>query len=240
MPSDNAGMTSGSGAAEEISRTLEGFGLPVATEYRGGRIHLEGEVDSPENRQAILDVAHGIADPLGIPLVEDLTLVPDFPGLPDEAMGSEDLGGFAYLPSVEDADLELEPDFDDPVETEVTEDTEAYFPPTDPVVRPSTGPEKLEILGGFGATSMDPELRDDDAAGPPGDEELTEIVLRELREDALTTDMRLEVETVNRVVILRGEVDSPEDAENAVAVAGRIDWVEDVEDGLVVRPAGAR
>lgn len=237
MPSDNQALKSGPEAAEEIRRILGEAELFVATDYREGRIFITGKIDSPENRQAVLDVAHAIADPLGIPVSESLLLRPDFPEPVGDDLGADEYGSFEFLEGFEDDEMDLDPGFDAPVSTRITEDSETYFPPTDPVVRPSTGPEKLEIVGGFGATSMDPEPGTDDGVYP-GDEALTEIVKRELLEDALTIDLDLEVSTVNGVVTLRGQVPSQQDADNAASVAGRIDWVREVQDEMTVRPRG--
>jgi osmotically-inducible protein OsmY len=67
------------------------------------------------------------------------------------------------------------------------------------------------------------------------DEPITRDVRRELREDVLTSDLWIEVETRHGVVRLRGEVPTIEDAENAEAVANRISGVKEVQDNLVVR-----
>ena len=68
-----------------------------------------------------------------------------------------------------------------------------------------------------------------------GDDDIRIDVLRELREDALTTDLRLEVNVINGIVFLKGTVQSVEDAENAEAVAGRVPGVVEVRDMTEVR-----
>jgi osmotically-inducible protein OsmY len=64
--------------------------------------------------------------------------------------------------------------------------------------------------------------------GTLGDEGIADAVRRELREDASTTDLELEVEVVEGVVHLRGKVPLLEDAENAEAVAATVPGVIEV------------
>lgn len=122
---------------------------------------------------------------------------------------------------VDDTVADLEP----PVEPDP-----AYFAPTDPV----TGPDEhgnLTVVGGWTPTS-DSEI----AVSPsyednlPGDDALAEAVERELREDAQTTALSLDVAVENGVVHLRGRVDDLEDAEAAQDVASRVPGVVDVVD----------
>ena len=77
----------------------------------------------------------------------------------------------------------------------------------------------------------------DDVAGEASfdarnDDDLALAVQRELGEDALTADLPIRVGAVNGVVILRGEVPSLEDAENAEAVAARVGGVQEVREEL--------
>ena len=106
-----------------------------------------------------------------------------------------------------------------------------YFPPTDPVIRPSDDTEELAILGGFEATSMDDEEGEASFDERP-DEDISAAVLRELRQDASTTDLVIHVGTRNGVVHLRGEVPTIEDAENAEDVASRVPGVKEVREEL--------
>ncbi len=122
---------------------------------------------------------------------------------------------------VDDTVFDLEP----PVEPDP-----AYFAPTDPV----TGPDEhgnLTVVGGWTPTSdseisVNPSYEDN----LPGDEALAEAVERELREDAQTTALGLDVSVENGVVHLRGRVDGLEDAEAAQDVASRVPGVVDVID----------
>jgi hypothetical protein len=108
-----------------------------------------------------------------------------------------------------------------------------YFPPTDPVVKPSGDNEELEIVGGYGSTSFDRSEQGEPGVSY-GDEEITSMVRRELREDAATTDFDIEVETRSGVVFLRGGVETLDDAENVEAVASRVPGVVDVREELEV------
>lgn len=141
---------------------------------------------------------------------------PDFTGQPLETNDLNAIGADAYD---DDPDAELEP---------------VFFPPTDPVI--TSGPQgQLEVEGGFDATSMssddvEPSVEDN----RPGDSALADAIARELREDATTTALRIEVTVVNGVARLVGHVPDLEDAENAEEVAGRVPGVRDVLDDLDV------
>ena len=113
---------------------------------------------------------------------------------------------------------------------EVVEDDEggrAYFPPTDPVLRPNT--TEPEILGGFAPTA-DAPAPDRSADGPVGDEALADAVRDALALDASTADLHLNVEVRNAVVHLRGTVLGIEDGENAEAVAAAVPGVVEAVD----------
>ena len=68
----------------------------------------------------------------------------------------------------------------------------------------------------------------------PGDEALAEAIARELREDASTTSLAVDVFVRRGIVHLRGWVPGLEDADNAEAVAARVPGVVDVVDELEV------
>jgi hypothetical protein len=226
----------------QIHDTLAEAGIHVLVEIEGGTITLSGEVDSDENRQAVLDVARAVADPLNLRIDDTLDVLPDAPETLSADTVSNDRGGFGYLDPDRNDDLRLDSGFDeepgvDDIGTtdsmEAAEEAIPYFPPTDPVVRPSDDAEELAIVGGFEATAMD----GDELAASFDDipeEEITENVLHELRQDALTTDLVIHVVTRSGVVHLRGEVATLEDAENAEAVASRVAGVKEVREELVV------
>ena len=127
--------------------------------------------------------------------------------------------------------------------SDATEGNEPYFPPTDPVVTPRPGSaQQLEVLGGFTPTSTDDvglehesQLEGRSQLGPmPGDDEVKAAVVRELREDAMTTDLALRVDVRDGVVTLRGLVPTLEDSEAALEVAGRVEGVAHVVDEIEV------
>lgn len=68
----------------------------------------------------------------------------------------------------------------------------------------------------------------------PGDEALADAIRRELREDALTTDLAIEVEVDQGIAHLSGEVADIIDAENAEEVANRVPGVQEVVDELEI------
>lgn len=227
-----------------ISRTLEDAGIYIDVSQSRREITLTGEVDSEENRQAALDVARAVASGTGLAVSDQLEVQTL---LPDDAFDDEDdpSGDFEYAdPSAnpdagDDLEFELDPDFTDEVGTTdarvAVQEGEVFFAPTDPVVRPITGDEALEIVGGFEGTSMD-----DDLTGPTAearnDDDIAEDVKRELVEDALTTDLGLQVAVRNGLVILRGSVPSIEDVENAEAVASRVPGIIEVREEIRIEP----
>ena len=70
--------------------------------------------------------------------------------------------------------------------------------------------------------------------GRPGDEAIADAIRRELREDALTTDLTIRVTVRDGVAHLRGSVPSLDDAESAEEVAGRVPGVREVIEELDV------
>jgi hypothetical protein len=113
-----------------------------------------------------------------------------------------------------------------------------YVPPTDPVVRPSHGPQDLAVVGGFGMSSDEefPDMSASTALGdaPPGDEDLREEVIEALRADAATTDLLITVVVRNGTVYLRGEVQTLDDSEFAEEVAARVPGVVAVVEELTI------
>jgi osmotically-inducible protein OsmY len=243
IPESNASPSGEQALLAELTRALEAAGLFVVAEVNGTRLVLSGEVASLAERQAALDIAAAVAAPRGLRVDDGLDVMPTFPDSAlIDASGAEH-GAFGYLTADRDRDerldagLEDEPDFAGDVGTragdEPVSDAETYFAPTDPVLRPAADAQSLAVVGGFAATSMDTARRE---AGydPRRDDAITEDVLRELREDALTTELVIRVGTRAGVVYLRGEVPTVEDAENAEAVASRVGGVKEVREELVV------
>lgn len=234
-----------------ISETLEGAGLYVGVELDrdAPTIMLIGEVDSEESRQAALDVAEALAGPAGLAVADQLeviSFVPDDAFADSEQSASElQLTGADDTSMIEADDrpaIELEPDFTGDVGTTdtrlVVEEGETYFPPTDPVVRPVNTEEELQIVGGFEATAMDDDDETDASGRPRNDDDIADDVRRELIEDALTTDLDVQVTVLDGTVILLGSVPTIDDAESAEAVASRVAGVVEVREELTIDPDG--
>lgn len=74
----------------------------------------------------------------------------------------------------------------------------------------------------------------EEATGGPADEALADAVRRELRRDASTTSLELEVEVTDAIATVRGLVSDLVDSDNALAVAGRVPGIVDVVDEIEV------
>jgi hypothetical protein len=192
-----------------------------------------------------MDVANGVATPAGLRVVDNLEVMDILPDDPvsDADPWTEELevSDRSSDSEMDDAEvIELDPDFAGDIGTTsarlATEEAETYFPPTDPVVRPTGDDEALEIVGGFSATAMD----DDDevnARTNRSSDQVAEDVRQELIADALTTDLTVEVVMQGDTVVLRGSVPSLDDAENAQAVAARVSGPYYVREDLKIEPA---
>ena len=233
-------MAADAGAAAEairlLTEALDDAAIFVAAELRGSTIVLSGEVESEEERQAALDLAHAVGDRIGL-TVEDATEGLDIE--PEELFGNEPPTGEAADSLPDEVSLEeLRPDFqgDDGTSDPMESAAEAipYMAPTDPVVRPVDSPQELEIVGGFASTSMDDPLGGMDVNDLRRDDAILADVVRELREDAATIDLGIRVTADRGVVTLRGEVPNLDDAENAESVAGRVPGVVEVREELRV------
>lgn len=235
---------------QRIQQLLDEARIPVAVVVENGVARLIGAVPSERLRQAAIDLASADRQ---IKRVEDEmndeVVSPDMASEPPD-----DDGEFSYVDeqTTNDAVSDDEDDFqaDDELREdstldyeEVMEDRETYFPPIDPVVEPERNGPDLEIVGGFQSESTDDTDEDEDEAYAESvplatgdrllvrdDEDIRDDVIRELREDALTTDFQLDVDVRRGVVILSGRLQTLDDAENAQAVAARVAGVIDVED----------
>jgi osmotically-inducible protein OsmY len=115
-----------------------------------------------------------------------------------------------------------------------SEEEAVMFPPVDPVLGVDDQ-GNLDVLGGFTPDSMaDLSVARSVEDTVPGDEALVDAIRRELREDALTTTLQIEVVVEEGVVHLRGAVPYLEDAESAEAVAARVPGVRAVSEELDV------
>ena len=227
---------------EEIERIT---GLSILVEDSQDGIHLIGLVDSSADSGAAEDIARQMAQ--GREIINDLEL--------EEVLGDEigelsatDVGTIGAVDPISLVD-QLDPDFTnqptsnepvsaaDPtssVEDLVNDGDVIYFPPTDPVIGLDEDGD-VEVLGGFSPTSDDDiQVEPSTLDGRPGDEALAAAIRRELREDASTTALQIEVTVKNGIVKLRGEVPDLIDAENAEAVARTVPGVVDVDESLKV------
>lgn len=232
---------------EQIEQALAREGLPTVVEDDGTTIRLEGMVETPEAKVAATDVAMRYA--AGRRLENNLEVEQERPETLLEAVdGQPTMGDLPEsLDEMRAAGGEFEPDFtDQELETSVVEmggeasatddpmpDGETvFFPPTDPVMRTNDQGD-IEVLGGFGPTSMSSiEVERSALDGRLGDEAIADAIRRELREDALTTDLVIRVSVTRGVVRLHGAVPTLDDAENAEEVAGRVPGVVEVVEEL--------
>lgn len=216
--------------------------LAVAEDDEGA-IVVSGLVESEELHQAAMDIVQELAGEQRI--VDDIEvegIVPDeVAEVPASARGER---GFARVQH-EPADVRIEPgDFSSQdilasaeeaagptssfEEDEVSEGDEVFVPPVDPPR------ERGEFLGGTQFSSMDDLSVERSSDGTLGDEAIRDAILRELREDAATTALEVEVEVIEGLVKLSGTVPSLDDAEAAEEVAARVPGVMDVEEEFEV------
>jgi osmotically-inducible protein OsmY len=232
---------------DPITAALESAEIYLAVEVRDGSIWLVGEVDNEANRQAALDIAGAVAEAYGLGIDESIEVTEEIleAGYPIRGADLDDLAGGDG--EREDVSLDLTAHSDTATLSELgTVDAEEageeavpYFPPTDPPVGPDSSAEQLEMVNGFASTSMedfgDAGARADDITGfRKGDDQLADDIRRELREDALTIDLNVQVLVVSGVVYLRGIVETLDDAENAEAVAARVPGVVEVMEQLTI------
>jgi osmotically-inducible protein OsmY len=242
---------------------LADAGLDLIVEHDEQRLIISGIVSTEAERAAALDIANVVAgDEIAI---DDSIEVSG--AMPDEAGGvdlseSEVAGFTGATPGLEDPETAMPRDFTDqdtidapalaqpmsmsddgrPMGEEISraaEDGETYVPPTDPVGTDT------ETIGGFARSSMDATEPERSSDGTFGDEAIREAIMRELREDAATTALEVNVEVIQGVAILTGNVSDILDAESAEEVAGRVNGVVEVRERLDVRgstrePGGER
>ena len=221
-------------------------GINAAVEETAGTIVLSGLVDSAEARQAAEDIVAELAPP-GTRIDNDLEVEQTLPvGTSSFYAGSAPSATTPdTVEEIRAADAEIEPDFTDQqlstsglemagVNRSDEADTE-FFAPTDPVIT-SDARGEVEVLGGFNPDSMSNDAVNRSVSdGQIGDGALEDAVRRELLEDAATTALPLDVQAVNGVVYLRGEVEDVDDSDSAVEVASRVRGVREVIDETRVR-----
>jgi|SRR5579859_3148272 len=239
--------------AERIQQQLAGQAdIHILVAQQEGVLLLSGRARSQEDRQLAEQIVSRMAPdhriennldverflPMGsegnTALIQDKVSDDEIP----ESMTSFEQEGVELEPGLTSQPLEtneinvVDPDVrddDDPEEPEP-----AYFPSTDPVIT-ADAQGTVDVLGGFAASSMD-DMRVKHSAEDdrPGDEALADAIRRELREDALTTDLSIDVEVLEGVAHLRGRVPDLTDVENAEEVANRIPEVREVIDDLMI------
>jgi osmotically-inducible protein OsmY len=224
---------------KQIERRLEDeAGILVSVEEDAGRIVLSGRVETEDLKETAAAIAGETAPEY--PVQNELDVMQVMPSeVGDFELAETRTGMMEGATEDLSEDEALEPgDFTDQPSLHypggasgpstsleydaVSEGDEAYVPPTDPVGT------NTEVIGGLQHSSMQSIKVDRSSDGTLGDEGIADAVRRELREDASTTDLELEVEVVEGVVHLRGKVPLLEDAENAEAVAATVPGVIEV------------
>lgn len=241
----------------EVTALVGGAGLPLSVTVQKGVVTLEGIVLSEEEREAATDLTNFIP---GVTEVVDALEVMDMqddqpnvlfgmPTRPDEwDLDPRDVNADEIsLEEITTSDAgnvgeELTGD-----ERVAVQEGVPYFPPTDPPVDISDSPDGIEVASGFQSTAMDEDdeiEQDEDLQEHVGvqDSKIVDEVVRELNEDAATTQMNIHVASVRGTVYLTGFVSDPNDGDLAASVAERVDGVRQVVERLVVgeRPVVTR
>jgi len=224
----------------ELERVAE---VNAVVEVQGDRLVISGRVDTAEAKQAATDIAAALAT--GMSIDNDLEVEGTLPVETSDFYTGVDPS--AELPQDVDeigaADSEIEPDFQQRRDDETSlfaagvdvleESDTVYTPPTDPVIT-TNARDEVQVLGGFSTSSMDDVSVARSSDGTLGDEAIEDAIRRELREDATTTALQINVSVRNGVVHLTGVVADVVDAENAEEVAARVPGVREVVEQLEV------
>jgi hypothetical protein len=217
--------------ARIIRRVAERTGLRVSAVDAGEVVRIGGAVPSETDRAVVEEIARFAAR--GRPVESALRVEPSSgrrEPLPDDEEDDAGRGPFDRLQQLLGSDVRDE--LRSATDAEEPEGGAPYFPATDPVVETRAAGD-LALVGGFAGTSMDDlAVARSTSDRQPGDEALAEAVRRELREDAATTDLAIDVRVVDGDVYLGGTVAGPEDAENAEEVAARVPGVLSVVERL--------
>lgn len=218
--------------------------VDVIAEEDGDTIVLSGFVDSDKLKRDVIEIASSIAR--GKRINDNIEINEVMPAEIGTAELSEvQIGLFeGSEPGLEDEDSLSAGDFTDqdtivdaldasgPSGTRpdvVSEGGTVYVPPTDPVGT------MTDIIGGFQSDSMEHiEVEKSALDNQPGDVALADAVIRELREDSSTTDLKIRVDVENGIARLRGTVPYLDDVENAEAVASIVPGIVEVREELKV------
>jgi osmotically-inducible protein OsmY len=238
--------------SEEVRRQLaDEAGLALAVEDDGETLTLTGLVGTDIERETAMEIAGEFAPDRRIDdNLEVSSLMPTtveglhvsasdqgmFDGAEDDYSAEESLeaGDFSDQHTLASPEYASGPSSsleDDPV----SDGDDVYVPPTDPVAAQTPPGQETEIIGGLQSSSMDSIAVARSALdGKLGDEAIADAIRRELREDAATTDLVMDVTVEQGVVRLRGRVAYLFDAENAQEVAARVPGVVEVLEELDV------
>jgi osmotically-inducible protein OsmY len=221
----------------------------AAVEEQDDAVVLSGIIESEEQRLAAFDIVQMIAPHKRI--IDDLEIEGSLPDtIEDGHIVSATIGDAPIADTgVEEPTDALEPgDFteqrilENPYgasgpgytaadeDEDISEGEEVFVPPVDP-----TRDAQNEVLGGFSTSAMDEVEVDRSSDGRLGESAIEEAVLRELREDAATNGLEIEVTVRRGIARLRGRVADVLDIENATEVASRVPGVIDVLDELEVQ-----
>lgn len=206
----------------DIIDHLRSAGLPLTASVKNGVLYLQGVVTSEAERDAALDLANWV--PGVEEIVDDMELREldiDSPNILLQPLSALDDGEGDADAITDDARLAVQEGL-------------AYFPPTDPPTRLSDTGDDLEVASGFMSTALDDDAEEAELGERVEDSELVERVIRNLRQDARTTHLKLYVSALNGTVILTGFVEDNLDADSAVDVASETPGVRDVIDRTVV------
>lgn len=235
-----------------VERELQRAGIDLIVEQDGDRLVLAGSVGTEADRDAALDiVAQFTGDEIRLDTdIEVSGVMPDL--MRNADLSQTEIAGFRGAdPGVVEDESVMPGDFTDQDtlfapddaqsasladpgitlggDTDLAADGDSvYVPPTDPVGTDT------EVIGGFASSSMARIDVDRSSDGTFGDEAIRDAVLRELREDAATAGLAVEVEVVGGVVTLRGTVADILDVEGAEEVAARVPGVVEVVEEFEV------
>lgn len=151
----------------------------------------------------------------------------------------DDLPERIPLPSEDEGDLADEPGEGETTDPMVaTEEGVPYVPPTERVLSEAREEESGSEAAGAPRTD-DEELElqpppDVEPERAPRDEALLAEALAALRRSDLTAGDRVQVDAADHTIWVRGEVESPEIAEEIVAVVGDLPGVSEVVDELEI------
>jgi len=228
-------------AATRIQRRLaDEFGWFVQVEEHSDAFHLAGSIDSADAAATVQQAALAMADGKRVEnyMVIEGAASDDVSRLDSERPYTSDTNDGTGM--VEER-ADLSPGFNnEPLDTSAMDVSDAgeidtvYFPPTDPVVK-ADDQGNLQVLGGWTPTSMtSDEVAPSVEGSREGDGAIADAIVRELTEDAATTDLKINVLVRGGVAVLRGTVSDMQDVENAEEVAARVPGVIEVVEELTV------